>query len=616
MPNEDYRSTPVDKGFPKDISEGASLEESDLVRKCYRELSAAREYRKQFDKDWHRFYLLYAGQHWDGRQADWQSTPVINLTKSFVQTVIPILTDNRPQISVISPKAEFENSADIMGMILEWLWDANDCHVMLPKVMTNAMIFGNGFKKVRWNPSLANGEGDIEIVPVDPVNIFVSPFARSIDEAEYVIHAENLPRSLVERMYGELFSQKQGPKDPKLTVVRNVTNQYTNEHSEGGPLLIRATDGSSVGAYQGGAAPVPHDQGDELVTVLEKFENLPNQQVRQIVIVNDELKVDQIYPVNKIPFVQFVDMPHTWAFWAEGEVQQVEKLQLEINRRRGHLMDILRLTANPMLAVDPSLVEDYNSIVPRPGLVIPVEGGPAGIGWIPVPAIPNALFEINAIDKADFDTVLGNVDVIQGRRPEGIEAGVAIELLQEAANVRMRLKVRHMENSIRLLGKLLCKFVQVFYTTERIFRISGAAAQRSEVPLSQDHYLKINEAVKGTLDAEGNPQVQYQNAIPGPLDVEFDVRVGSGTTLPVSKTTQFQKCITLFQLGVIDDEELLRNSGLPHWQDVYSRVQMKRMQAVQAAQAQEQAIPQEPSEAEVDEELAGGELPPPDEEVF
>lgn len=584
------------------------------VCKAYEQLKEARSYRSQYDKDWVRYYLLYAGQHWDGRQAEWQATPVINMVFSVIQTIVPILTDGRPQITIIPRQPEHEHIASVVGSLVEWLWEYNNLDILLPKVMLNTLIFGNGFMKVLWDQEVRGGEGDISVIPVDPVNIFLSPHARTLEESEYVIHAENLPRSVVERIYNMSLNGDSGTIEQSLSVERNITNQQAPGSGEGGTMSVRSTDGSSVNSYYRGSVS-DNSKTADLVTVLERWERKADGSIWQTVCVNETLIKDEPSPFehNRFPFVHFVDHPHTWSAWAMGEVQQVEKLQMEINRRRGHLIDILRYTANPMLIVDPAAAPDWEAIVPRPNLIIPVEGGPQSAGWLQPASIPSALFQINEMDKADFDIVLGNVDVLQGRRPAGIEAGVAIEMLQEAANVRMRLKVRNMENSIKRLGELLVKMIQKYYNMERVFRVAGNDSMKLEKPVTQDgaQYLTINQPMSGGFDAMGQPQVEMQNAIPPVTEAEFDVRIGVGSTLPVSRSTQFQKVITLFQMGIVDDEEVLKNSGLPHWEDVLVRSRMyKQMMMAQQAQMMGPSVAApaegEPTEGEIDDEIAAG----------
>jgi hypothetical protein len=582
-------------GFqPIEAHESLRQFDPELIR-LWDQYTQASEYDRQFKKDWSRFYLIVSGVHWDGRQAEWMATPVINLTTGFINTVTSIMTDSRPQIAVIPRQPEQDHIAGVLSSVVEYLWEANDLDVKLPKTVKNSLIFGNSFLKVMWDQTLRRGEGDIKVCEVDPSHVFISPFARSLDDADYVIHAENLPRGLVDRMYpGQLEDVQDGPKDDTLTLKRNVTSQMGQGGNDEGVTNVQTTDGSTVWSYRGGTKESGANDGrSDLVTVLERWERGQDGSVTQTVAINDKILPGFPRPSpfqhSRFPFVHFVDNPNTWSAWATGEVQDVERLQIEINKRRGHILDILRYTANPMLVVDPASGIDYEKLVARPGLVITAEGGLSSVGWLNGANVPNALFEVNNMDKADFDSVLGNVEVIQGRRPEGVEAGVAIELLQEAANVRMRLKVRYMENSLRKLGELLVAMVQQFYTTERVFRLSGGEMLQLEKPLTQEmrqQFVAINQVQE--VNPETGDPTQVENQIPPVAEAEFDVRIGAGSTLPVSRAVNFQKAITMYSMQLADDVAVWKASGFPRWQEELQRSRMF-WQAQMMQQAQMQA---------------------------
>lgn len=300
-----------------------------------------------------------------------------------------------------------------------------------------------------------------------------------------------------------------------------------------------------------------------------------------------------------------------------GEIQPIEKLQESINKRRGHIMDILNYTANPILIVDPALIDDFDSLEARPNLVIPAEGGPAAAGWLTPPSVPSALFEVTTLDKADLDAVLGNVDVQKGTRPPGVEAGVAIELLQEAANVRMRQKSRHMENSLRKMGELFVAMIQQFYTTERVFKIVGHEMLALEKPVTQDGgFLFVNRPTNGQMGPEGQPQMQLENAIPPMSEAEFDVSVKPGSTLPVSPAMEFNKALVMFQNQIADDEYVWKMANSPRWEEEAARsrqywaLKMQQQLLVEQAKSAGAQKPEEDyqmSDDETDAALAEGE---------
>lgn len=589
-----------------------------IVSSVYREFKEAEGHKRGYAKDWIRYYLLYASKHWQGTQPSWMSTPVINLVFSAIETMVPILTHSNPQIAVAPQEPQDEAIASVIGKLLECIWEANDMSVKLPKIVRNMLIFGNGFVKILWNQDLRKGLGDIDIVPVDPSHIFFSPFSKTLQESEYVIHAENLPKRFVKRLFpGVDLEDEVGPQVDHLTIDRTATSR---DNKPGALEKFRLTDGSAVEDTRATEAGSQDNQKEDLVTVIERWSRREGGQVFQTVVVNQKLVIDRpaIGTNGRFPFVHFVDYQTTWSAWALGEVQAVDQLQISINRRRGHIQDILRYTASPMLVVDPASGLEYENIRPRPNLVLPAEGGLQSVGWVQPPGIPNSLFEANSLDKEDFEMILGRADVQSGTTPPGVEAGYAIQLLQEAANVRMQLKVRNLENAIKQIGEILIGFIQEFYTTERVFRVVGFEIAKLQQPFTKDSFIAINQPSGGmAIGEDGEPgPAEVLNEIPPIGSAEFDVRIGPGSTLPISRIARFTQVMEMFAAGIVDDEEVLKNSGLPHWDEILVRNRMWRQQmamqeqAAAAAQGPNQVDNMSDSDADLAMEAEAGAQPP------
>ena len=202
----------------------------------------------------------------------------------------------------------------------------------------------------------------------------------------------------------------------------------------------------------------------------------------------------------------------------------------------------------------------------------------------------SGLFRVQQMDKQDFNDILGYMEIMQGKAPSGIEAGVALEMLAESANTRIRLKVRLMEGSIRRTGELLLKFVQKYYTAQRTFRIVGSEFG-DDGSIRSPQFFSINQPAGIAADEAGNNIPQFDetsNQIPP--DAEFDIRIGAGSTLPVSRTARFQQGITLFDRKAIDRLELLKAAAWPN----YEKVDQRMREAEEAAMAMQM----------------GGQLPP------
>lgn len=600
----------LEAGSAPSSFENQDQDEKETVRQHWKRYGECRDHKHTIVRpnDWQRYAKLYGDQHWDASMyEDWQSTPTINLCFAAIQAQLPILTDNKPQIAVIEREPDDTQIAGIIGKVIEWILDSVALDLLLPKTMLNALIFGNGFMKVIWNPALRMGVGDIDVLNVDPTNIFFNPEATDWKSVTEVRHVEQMPLSWLKAMYpdkAEMLGHG-GLKDGSIIVNRPQEPQRVSGRGE--PVEVKSTTGTSY-TYPAGSTSSGQSAPKQSATVMEAwvFQRDSNRW-RKTVIANDVLLDDQITDFDTPPFVHFVDYPVGWTIWASGEIQHVESLQYEINRRRGMALDIMRHCAMPMLVVDPASGVDHETIKARPNLVIPAEGGPAAVGVLAPQMDLGGIFQINDRDKEDFNGILGNVDIIQGKTPPRVEAGVALEILAESANTRLRAKVRYMEAALQRLGQIIIKMVQKYYTGPRIFRIVGNEFSSGGVP-QQAQFFATNQPVGMEPDPAGQMQPTFDetsNFIPP--DAEFDVKIGAGSTLPISKTARFQQAITLFDRGAIDQEELLKSAAWPKWEEVLQRMQFQQMQMMMQQQGvAPEGVPQLPGSAE---ELIGEEPP-------
>tara|TARA_Y100000310_G_scaffold283502_1_gene305519 strand:- start:3250 stop:5022 length:1773 start_codon:yes stop_codon:yes gene_type:complete len=579
MPDLTPPSLVGSKGMP-DTSFPAPVSEREMSDQIWKRIRKAKKAKNVFSREWGRFYSLYAGRHWDKARPEWMSEPVVNLTFSTIETILPILTDNRPQISVIPFEPGDIDIARVLSEIVQYLWEHNDMDIKLPKIVKNVLIFGNGFIKVDWDPTAREGLGEIRMTGIDPENILVDPNGTDDESINWMAHVQNVPKSIVRAnpaWAGKMESVSNSAYDSSFTIQRKISSQG----GKSGLKPTQYTDTQKKQAFDFTDEPSGALDEDNLVTLVEMWERDPaTGSMTKSVLANDILLESGPSPFNHnwFPIVHFMDYPVGWNYWASGEVQHVEKLQLEINKRRGMMIDILKFTSMPMLVVDPTSGVDYENIVTRPGLVIPAIGGPGSVSWLHPPRVPGELFAMNDRDKADFDTILGNVDVLQGRKPAGVEAAAAIEALTEAANTRMRLKVRYMEAALRQIGRLVVSMIQQFYNTERVIRVAGRDA---ETMLDKElDFFSVNSPTGMGPDG----QLVLNNIIPP--DAEFDIRIGAGSTLPVSRQSRFTQALQLFQVGAIDQVELLKHSGWPRFEEVIARMEQQKEAQIEAMSAQ------------------------------
>jgi hypothetical protein len=202
--------------------------------------------------------------------------------------------------------------------------------------------------------------------------------------------------------------------------------------------------------------------------------------------------------------------------------------------------------------------------------------------------------------------VSGSNDVSRGQRPEGVTAAAAITALQEAQQTRIRQKSRNLDAFLVDMGKMYASRVFQFYDAPRIFRVTGDDQSMKYFKFHVDKVPVTDEMGQPTgeiqniakirtvnFDENGTPfeSEEKQFEVKG----EFDVRVISGSGLPFEKSRIEQQSFNLFDRGIIDGEEVLKNLKYPNAEAV-----MNRMAEKAQAQAQAQAMQAAP----------GGQPPP------
>lgn len=568
-------------------------EEQEIQADIFERYRSAKKYKKNYDKDWDKFYRLYSGAHWDANRPDWKSTPVVNFIWSTIETIVPIMTDSSPEWIVAPTEPSDTEVSDIMGDILKRIWIKNDMDLKLPIILRNAMTYGTGFAKVWWKEGESEKDlGDVEISIVDPRHIFPSPGATEIQDASYLCYAANIPMSLVESMYPEAKDRLVGGVwEEDLTVNNTITSQTGSGTSAViGPVQSSANSSDGTGSSANTSWPKddasyrPIQDRSKLVTLIECWHRKEGRAwltvcANGIVLRNAESPFDH----NKFPFVAFRDYSLPSCFWGMGEIQQLEKLQDFINKRRGQTQDILRITANPPLVADANSGINPKAMTTRPGTIIYKNPG-TEVKWLVPPQLPAALFEVQQMDRQDVDAVSGIQDVTQGRKPKGIEAASAINELQEAAQTRLRLKVRNMEGSLRQLGALAIPLVQQNYKEERVIRLVGGDPKNPD-------FVIINQQI---VDKSGTA-IRINDVSVG----EYDIEIGVGSTLPINKTNLFKEMVDLYKLGAVDAQAVLETSSLSVPQQMKI---LQRMAQQQQMMAQEQGMgappaPQQPQGA-------------------
>ncbi len=581
--------------------------------------SESKKWREQYDKNWKTYYEAYFGKKKDSKKNPGKLNPNINIVRPAIQTIIPIMTDARPGFTVLPESPEDIDFVEMMSDTLEDLWENQSMPIKMVDIITEMCILDCSIMKTTWNADLDQGLGSVEYEPMDIRKIFVNKEAVDFDrKCKYVI--EEIEKTVGEwkilfpKMANKIKADSadsdgegKGNKsfqgsynDGELTLV-SPTDQDRNKDADTG-AGSNLNDNSLATGWQVWYIDDAleeyvenEEDGSERKVLKKKYPNghlttlLPNQNL----ILQTEGNPYEGASFN--PYTKFIDTIVPRCFYGEGEVSPLIPVQDMLDKTAQVIVEYMRLMANPIWVIDNDSGVKKGAISNKVGLILYKNKGSELRREFPE-SIPPYVFEwFNTLTRIG-DSQSGVQEITQGRKPVGVTAAQALETLQEAAQTRIRLKDRNLENSLDQLARM---------TIDRVLQFQRGVRKQS-IPSNTPNRPTFVEYELDTIPDETGAPIGYkmtklvtewQNGeyVKNPIQEAgtnmqtFNLDIESGTSMPFQKAKKAQKALELFDRGVIDAQEILESYEWPNKEEVLQRVkQQQQAQAEAEAQAQAQ----------------------------
>lgn len=580
-----------------------------VVNRQNKKLHRAREYRKQFDSPWDRHRRYYGGDQWFNKvRPAWKARPTMNYSFTAVETVIPIMTDQRPTINVVGAEAKDSEAADLMQSAVRAVLIGNEfLDVKSVYVLKNAHLYGMGVSKQWYN----NKKGKIEVSSIDTRYFFWSPGALEIQQAEYVMIAVNRWISSIETDYpkfkGKIDATIQGDDltHRPVDTVKNYQFENNQVMADTGALLSQGVN-TSDGA-----------QEDKIVTFIECWERDEDGQVWVTVTAGNTLlkRIKSPYKTGRpnfpggslYPFSRCLCYPIDSQLVGMSEMAQLESPQDGMNRVEAQIADYIRMATAPYMRVHKKARVSLKDLTNRIASYI-VWDGEHPPDWMPPPPLPGQLFEQSDRMKRHMDNLSGVFDAARGELPAAKTSGVAIQSLQQATAGRVALKTRMFEAYLRDVAVQVIHLIQQFYQNKTIRTESGYIQINSIVTPEEAAAMKTTQKVINAkaMVVEGQPMVVMNDL----SDSQYEVEIGIGSTLPIDKGVRFDQSTELFRAGCMSKRTYIKDSGRSE-QDV-QRI-LDEMEREMLEDAQKQGVAQQIAQAAaMGGQPAPGGAPPPD----
>ena len=299
--------------------------------------------------------------------------------------------------------------------------------------------------------------------------------------------------------------------------------------------------------------------------------------IKQCISVGDEYLYSVVLPIEDYPVVPIMNNHHRNPY-PISDVRTVRGLQEYINKLRSLIVAHASSSTNVKLLIPrgsmnkKQLEEEWG----RAGTAViefdPELGQPIVAGPVP---LPNELYKNEADAKADIERILGIYTFMQGdvgSAPQTFKGTVALD---EYGQRRIKSKKDDIEYSVNQLARAVVGLMQYVYTSEKVIRLMQPNNKPKEVRINQNIYDEIS----------GHLMEKLNDISVG----KYDIIIVSGSTLPSNRWARFEYYMQLYQSGLIDQIEVLKQTDVADMEGVLERAgQMQKL--MQQVQQQEDQI--------------------------
>lgn len=309
--------------------------------------------------------------------------------------------------------------------------------------------------------------------------------------------------------------------------------------------------------------------GDAINAGQVKHEVIDVQRVCRVLTIGDKKAYKGVLPIEDYPIVPIVN-GHNRTPYPLSDVYLVKQMQVYVNKLRSLIVAHATNATNLKLLI-PRGAMNREELIKEWGkagtAVIEYDaelGAPVISGPVP---LPNELYQNEAEARRDIQEIFGVYTLSQGdpsAAPQTYKGTIAID---EYGQRRIKAKQDDIEDALNQLASVLIQMIQAHYTEEKTFRIIR--------PNNTPYEVRVN-----WYDDDSDQAARINDITVG----RFDVVVISGSTLPVNRWARFEYFVKLYELGLIDQIETLKQTEVIDLEGVMERFsEIQRLRSALAA---------------------------------
>ena len=527
--------------------------------------------RSRYDRQWKLNLAFYKGNQYsyypknsftmqslpveDGDKPRYRSRIVSNQIIQGAQSLLSKYTKTKPVMSATPGSGSDGDvkAAQLAERLLEYWWSDLHLEDRLQEALLWGIIAGQGYWKITWDAQAGksmrfllapDGEpiidesvkdafrgelmkygippqeqvvymGDIKVETMSPFNVLIDPNARTFGEAKYAFCKHFLDPDEVLTRWGVQMRADSYSTSPDQSMLFDTKAKSNDD---------RTTIQVNLGYFLPNAA-------------------LPNGRYVAWTKTNKKILEDGPwpYPSAELPFVKFPGVAVPGDVYDGSVVEQGIPEQKELNRTLSQIVEYKNMMIRPRVWApvgsmrtrytnEPAVVMEYNPInnlKPEPEQL---------------PSLPPYVFEhLNNI-SGRLKEVFSLTEVTEGSVPPNVEAGLAIDLLQEMATDRLAPTIRRIEFCLERAGNLMLGLAQQYYQEPRLLKIKGSGGS-----------------------------FQVKRFTQADLNAGVSITVESGSGLPRTRAGRMMMIQQYMQMGVISPDEAYKHVELADTKSVAAK---------------------------------------------
>jgi hypothetical protein len=476
-----------------------------------------------------------------------------NFVGAFIDRMVAQLTDNRPIIRLENRKAGISKVARSVEKVIQCVWDESKVQRGLFKLANNAAVNRSAGLYTGFDTDL--NTPNVELLRINQVLIDPNVVeSGQVDSAEYV---------RIERVM--TLSEIRAKFPGRGALVKSDVNVSTiGQEPKKRTSMLDAFRQTTVSKDTIPRARVYEWFIQDRQTADDGTRLFPSY--RRIICSDDVVLWDGPNPFwdGRIPVDWFDWMVDPEHIWGHSEPARLRKMQLAFNQ----LID--GLVENQLLTNIISVVGDADALPPeqwkklqniKSSLLLQKKNRNSTLTVTPPAPFGQDKIQIARSIFTYAQLLTGVTDVTLGDAPGSLQSGLAIEGLQEGANLMTRARASRLEDLMARVGQKLIARVFQFVTSDRVFTMVGPTAEAVAYAMARAE-LFVDDAGQPMTPAAQREALRF---------MRFSVLPGSSA--PGSRLARARMMAELVKLGAASRRDVLLAADFQDPDEMLKRAQ-------------------------------------------